>query len=85
MRIEKRIVITQMARPATAAPMRMEMRHGGGHERVAAGCSTWPTPTRTAAITLAEATERALQHFDKMDANRDGKRHPEERAPAAPR
>ncbi|MEO6113277.1 MAG: hypothetical protein ABIP07_02350, partial [Sphingomicrobium sp.] len=35
-------------------------------------------------ITLAEAEAMALQHFDKMDANRDGKVTPEERRAGRP-
>ena len=46
---------------------------------LAARCSTRPTPTATSRVSLQEATEAALKHFDMADVNRDGTLTPEER------
>lgn len=70
-RIERRMV---MRNGKPGGPL-MGMRRGGGMRmlRMADG-------NGDGRITLAEAEAAALRHFDRMDANRDGRVTPEERA-----
>jgi len=73
-RIEKRVV-TQGGAPGAAPPMRMKMHGammGGGMFRMA-------DTDKDGRVSLAEATGGAMQHFDMMDANRDGRLTPDER------
>ena len=85
-RIEKRIVMHEGGEGADAKSGAMrEMRMhrmgggmGGGHMIAMADTD------KDGRITLAEAEAMALQHFDKMDTNRDGQVTPEERRAGRP-
>lgn len=82
-RIDKRVVLN--GQPGVAGAMPMEhgrnggMRHGGGGGMMGAAMLKMADTNRDGKVSLAEATSRALQHFDMMDANRDGRLTPEER------
>ena len=83
-RIEKRIVMhggDADAKPGAMREMRMHRMGGGmGGGHMIAMADT----DKDGRITLAEAEAMALQHFDKMDANRDGQVTPEERRAGRP-
>ena len=75
MRIEKRIV---MRDGEGGAPGAMGKHHSGGGKMGGGGMAGGPMiamadTNHDGRITLAEAEAMALQHFDKMDVNRDGR------------
>jgi Ca2+-binding EF-hand superfamily protein len=74
-RIEKRVITQGGAPGAPGLPMRMKM-HGG---MMGAGLLRMADTDKDGRVSLAEATGGAMQHFDMMDANRDGRLTPEER------
>ena len=57
--------------------MRKMHRMGGG--RMGGGMMKMADVDKDGRISLQEATTKALQHFDRVDANRDGRITPEER------
>ena len=79
MRIEKRIVRREKIREARKDgkldAMRMHRMGGMGGARMIVMADT----DKDGRITLPEAESMALQHFDKMDSNRDGQVTREER------
>ena len=84
MRIEKRIVIRERADAKPGAKREMHMRHMGGGGMGGGRMIVMADTNKDGRITLAEAEAMALEHFDKMDANRDGQVTPEERRAARP-
>jgi Ca2+-binding EF-hand superfamily protein len=81
-RIEKRIVMREGGAGADAKPgvrREMRMRHMGGGMGMGGHMIVMADTDKDGRITLAEAEAMALQHFDKMDANKDGQVTPEER------
>jgi Ca2+-binding EF-hand superfamily protein len=79
MRIEKRIVRREKAKEAhkdgKLGAMRMHRMGGMGGARMIVMADT----DKDGRITLSEAESMALQHFDRMDSNRDGQVTREER------
>lgn len=79
MRIEKRVVRREKIREARKdgklGAMRMHRMGGMGGARMIVMADT----DKDGRITLAEAESMALQHFDRMDSNRDGQVTREER------
>jgi Ca2+-binding EF-hand superfamily protein len=79
MRIEKRIVrrekIKEARKDGKLGAMRMHRMGGMGGARMIVMADT----DKDGRITLAEAESMALQHFDRMDSNRDGQVTREER------
>lgn len=73
MRIEKRVVMND---GKAGGGRKMGMRHGGGRGM---GMMRRADGNGDGRITLAEAEAAALQRFDRMDTNRDGRLTPEER------
>ena len=78
-RIEKRVVMREKIKEARKdgrlGAMRMHRRDGMGSARMIVMADT----DKDGRITLTEAETLALQHFDQMDANRDGQVTREER------
>ena len=79
-RIEKRVITQGGApgAPGATQPTRLNWRGammGGGLFKMA-------DTDKDGRVSLAEATSGALQHFDMMDANRDGRVTPDERRAA---
>lgn len=73
-RIEKRVIVNN-AGPGGVRQMRMKAGGmGGGPMMVRMADSN-----KDGRVSLAEATGAALQHFDRMDSNRDGRLTPDER------
>ena len=82
-RIEKRIVMREKVKDARKAgklgEMRMHRMGGGGVGGMR--MIVMADGDKDGRITLAEAEAMALQHFDEMDSNHDGKVTREERGP----
>jgi hypothetical protein len=76
-RIEKRVMVD--GQPGQPGAMRM-MRRGGGGGMLGPALLQRADANRDGRVSLAEATGAALQHFDMMDRNRDGRLTPDERA-----
>jgi len=76
-RIEKRVIVKGDGQPGAMGAMH-GMPRGGG--MIGAGMLAVADTDGDGRVTLAEATSGALRHFDMMDANRDGRLTPEERA-----
>jgi Ca2+-binding EF-hand superfamily protein len=76
--VEKRVITRGGAPGAPGLPMRLKM-HGG---LMGAGLLRMADTDKDGRVSLAEATSGAMQHFDMMDANRDGRLTPEERQAA---
>lgn len=79
MRIEKRVVMREKIKDARkdGKLQGMAMHPGGG---MRARMIVMADTNKDGRITLAEAEAMALQHFDRMDANHDGRVTPEERS-----
>ena len=77
-RIEKRIAMKDGKGPRGARHFR-HMRGPGGHGLVAGAMIRMIDNDKDGRISLAEATAGTLQHFDRVDTNRDGRLTPEER------
>lgn len=90
LRIEKRMVMRQGGERADATPgagREMSIRRMGGGMGMGMGGGRMimmADSNKDGRITLAEAEAMALQHFDRMDANRDGQVTPEERRAGRP-
>jgi Ca2+-binding EF-hand superfamily protein len=77
MRIEKRVVMGGPGAPgAERGPMRFRMHRMGG--MVGGRMIKMADTNKDGRVSLQEATNSALQHFDSADANRDGRLTPEE-------
>jgi len=82
MRIEKRVVINRGgAAPGQPGPMRGMRGKGGGMHggMMGGGMLKMADVNNDGRVTLQEATNGALRHFDMVDANRDGRITTEER------
>ena len=80
-RIEKRIAIGGAeAGDRSPMPMRMHRMGGkGGMGMMGGHLLKMADADKDGRVSLAEATSGAMQHFDKIDTNRDGRITPEER------
>lgn len=83
MRIERKVV-RNVAPGAPGAAMDGEHRgmrkmHRMGGGRMGGGMMKMADVNKDGRISLQEATTKALQHFDRVDANRDGRITPDER------
>ena len=84
MRIERKVVINNASDAPGAAmegehhDMRKMHRMGGGG-RMGGGMMSMADVDKDGRVSLQEATTRALEHFDRVDANRDGRITPDER------
>ena len=79
LRIEKRVMVDNngvVTRQPGAMPMRMR-RMGGGMMR--GPMLKMADANGDGRVSLAEATTGAMQHFDQVDTNRDGRITPDER------
>ena len=75
-RIEKRVMVD--GQPRQPGAMRM-MRRGGGGGMLGPALLQRADANRDGRVSLAEATGAALQQFDMIDRNRDGRITPDER------